>query len=166
MLGSDKTAVRAGYAIYHDSAWSMGAQGLWQNPPFFAEADAFGLAQQSGIPGAGCPFTPSYCATVLNDTFISGGGGLAFQTFNSPPDLSTFTGTLFFQPRNFKLGKVQQFNVNLERQIPGNVVLTVGYAGSRGNHVLVAGNNLNTSSGFLNCSAGTIGCNPDGTPFS
>jgi len=25
---------RAGYAIYHDSAWSMGAQGLWQNPPF------------------------------------------------------------------------------------------------------------------------------------
>src|SRR6267378_3008070 len=77
VLGSDKTAVRAGYAIYHDSAWSMGAQGLWQNPPFFAEADAFGLAQQSGIPGAGCPFTTSYCHTVLGDKFISGGGGLA-----------------------------------------------------------------------------------------
>jgi len=164
VLGSDKTAVRAGYAIYHDSAWSMGAQGLWQNPPFFAEADAFGLAQQSGIPGAGCPFTTSYCATVLGDKFISGGGGLAFQTFDSPPDLSTFTGTLFFQPRNFKLGKVQQFNVNLERQIPGNVVLTVGYAGARGNHVLVAGNNLNTF-GPSPCSVGEIGCNPDGTPF-
>src|SRR5207245_463120 len=29
VLGSDKTAVRAGYAIYHDSAWRMGPQGLW-----------------------------------------------------------------------------------------------------------------------------------------
>ena len=26
MLGSDKTVVRAGYAIYHDSAWSMGVR--------------------------------------------------------------------------------------------------------------------------------------------
>src|SRR5216684_165578 len=163
VLGSDKTVVRAGYAIYHDSAWSMGAQGLWQNPPFFAEADAFGLAQQSGIPGAGCPFTTSYCHTVLGNQFLSG-AGLSFQIINSPPDLSTFTGTLFFQPRNFKLGKVQQFNVNVERQMPGNVVLTVGYAGSRGNHVLVAGNNLNTF-GPSNCSPGRIGCNPDGSPF-
>jgi hypothetical protein len=162
-LGSDKTVFRAGYAIYHDSAWSQGAQGLWQNPPFFAEADAFGAAQQVGAPG--CPFATSYCHTVLKIPVT--GAGLSFQTFNSPPDLSTFTGTLFFQPRNFKLGKVQQFNVNLERQIPGNVVLTVGYAGARGNHILVAGNNLNTTSGKLNCTAaGTIGCNPNGTPFS
>src|SRR5882672_3427235 len=170
VLGSDKTAVRAGYAIYHDSAWSMGAQGLWQNPPFFAEADAFGLAQQSGITfgpqPVGCPSATSFCATLPGGPAVTGGGGLKFQILPSPPDLSTFTGTLFFQPRNFKLGKVQQFNVNVERQLPGNVVLTVGYAGSRGDHVLVAGNNLNTSSGQLNRSTGTIGCNPDGTPFS
>jgi Carboxypeptidase regulatory-like domain len=161
VFGSDKTAVRAGYAIYHDSSWSMGAQGLWQNPPFFAEGDAFGAAQQAGAPG--CPFTNSYCSTVLGVP-VTGGGGLAFQIYNSPPDLSTFTGTLFTQPTNFKLGKVQQFNVNVERQVPGNVVLTIGYAGSRGNHLLVAGNNLNTA-GPTNCSSGTIGCNSDGTPF-
>jgi hypothetical protein len=165
LLGSNKTVFRAGYAIYHDSAWSMGAQGLWQNPPFFAEGDAFGPAQQVGAPG--CPFATSFCATVLNVPVTGVNISDGFQIFNSPPDLSTFTGTLFFQPRNFKLAKVQQFNVNVERQIPGNVVLTVGYAGSRGNHILVAGNNLNTSSGTLNCSsAGTIGCNTDGTPFS
>ncbi len=39
VLGSDKMVVRAGYAIFHDSAWSMGAQGLWQNPPFAAESN-------------------------------------------------------------------------------------------------------------------------------
>jgi hypothetical protein len=164
VFGSDKTAVRAGYAIYHDSAWSMGAQGLWQNPPFFAEGDAFGLAQQSGIPGAGCPFTTSYCYTVLGAPFASGASINGFQIFNSPPTLSTFTGSLFTQPTDFKLAKVQQYNVDVERQLPGNVVLTVGYAGSRGNHMLVAGNDINTA-GPTNCSVGTIGCNPNGTPY-
>src|SRR6266436_2767483 len=93
VLGSDKTAVRAGYAIYHDSAWSMGAQGLWQNPPFFAEADAFGAAQQVGAPG--CPFTDSYCHTVAGLPVTGAGNlpskdGLSFQIINSPPVLSTF----------------------------------------------------------------------------
>ena len=49
-MGSDKTAVRGGYGIVHDSAWNQGGQGLWQNPPFYAEVDpctfcfAFGSA--------------------------------------------------------------------------------------------------------------------------
>ncbi len=38
-MGSDKTAIRAGYAIFHDSAWNQGGQGLWQNPPYYAEVD-------------------------------------------------------------------------------------------------------------------------------
>ena len=87
-----------------------------------------------------------------------------FQAIFTSPQPLYIRGTLFYQPRNFKLAKVQQFNVNVERQIPGNVVVTVGYAGARGNHILVAGNNLNTF-GPTNCSTGTIGCNPDGTPF-
>src|ERR1019366_9278021 len=55
VLGSDKTVVRAGYGIFHDSAWSQGSQGLWQNPPNFAESDFFGPA--------GCAFATSYCAS-------------------------------------------------------------------------------------------------------
>jgi hypothetical protein len=156
ILGSDKTVLRAGAAIYHDSAWSMGAQGLWQNPPFFAESDAFATA--------GCPFATSYCATVLGTTPTGVGLSQGFQLIPTAPTLSTFSGTLFYQPTNFKLGKVQQFNVNVERQVPGNIVLTAGYAGARGNHILVAGNSLNTA-GPANCSIRTIGCNADGTPY-
>ena len=40
-FGSQKTAIRGGYAIFHDSSWNQGAQGLWENPPYFAESDNF-----------------------------------------------------------------------------------------------------------------------------
>jgi hypothetical protein len=159
LLGSDKTAIRAGYAIYHDSAWSMGAQGLWQNPPFFAESDGFNPA--------GCAFATSYCATVLGQTPSGASMSAGFPIFAGPPTLSTFSGTLFTQPTDFHLGMVQQFNVNVERQLPANVIVTAGYAGSRGRHLLVAGNNLNTF-GPSSCVAGgteTIGCNPDGSAY-
>ena len=156
LFGSDKMVARAGYAIYHDSAWSMGAQGLWQNPPFFAESDAFATA--------GCPFATSYCATVLGAKPSGVSLSSGFPLIPTGPTISTFTGSLYYQPPNFKIGKVQQFNVNVERQLPGNIVLTVGYAGARGNHILVAGNSLNTF-GPTDCSVGTIGCNADGTPY-
>jgi hypothetical protein len=172
VLGSDKTAVRAGYAIFHDSAWSMGAQGLWQNPPFFAESDGLGFAQQAGVPGfSGCPFATSYCATVLGSS-PSGFGNFAisqgFPIFTSPPTTpAAFSGTFFTQPRDFHLGMVQQFNANVERQVPGNIVLTVGYAGSRGRHILVAGNDLNTGSPSAcgTVPGYTLGCLANGDPF-
>ena len=160
LFGSDKTVVRGGFSIYHDSAWSQGAQGLWQNPPFLAEGDVF----QFG----GCPaVTPSgnvpACGPGGTSTSISNG----FQLFNAPPDLSTFTGTLNYQPRDFRRGLVTQYNANVERQLPGNVVLTVGYAGSHGYHILVGGNALNTS-GPSACGVVpgyTLGCAAGGAPF-
>ncbi len=156
VMGSDKTVVRAGYGIFHDSAWSMGAQGLWQNPPFFAESAPFGF---------GCPFTWSYCNTPAGGSQGATGVSIdSFPIFSGPPTLDTFAGTLFYQPRSFKPGIVQQYNANVERELPGNIVLTAGYAGANGHHILVAGNNINQP-GPTNCAAGVIGCNPDGTPY-
>jgi hypothetical protein len=161
--GSDKTAVRAGYAIYHDSSWSQGAQGLWQNPPYYAESDLFAF-------GGACTFPTSFCAVPKSQ----GGPGLTpsainmsdgFQIFNAPPVPTSFTGTIQAQNTDFKLGRVQQFNVNVEHQLPGQIVLTVGYAGSRGSHILIDGNNLNvaTPAACGTVSGYTIGCGPGGT---
>jgi Carboxypeptidase regulatory-like domain len=160
VFGSDKTVIRGGYAIFHDSAWSMGAQGLWQNPPFFAESDAFAGDTK-------CAFATSYCATVLGQKASALSTADGFPIYATRPNPSTFTGALSSQDTNFKLGKVQQFNVNLERQMPGQIVLTVGYAGSRGSHFLLFGNDLNTDSP-TNCVAGgsyTLGCLPGGAPY-
>jgi len=159
IMGSDKTVVRAGYGIFHDSAWSMGAQGLWQNPPFFAESDAF--ASTGCIPG-------SYCDTQLEQPLgspitLSQG----FQLIpTAPTSAAQFTGAFIAEDPNTKIGKVQQFNVNVEHQLPGQIVLTVGYAGSRGNHLLIFGDDLNTSSPS-GCTGGsyTLGCLPNGQPY-
>ena len=40
-FGSQNTAIRGGYAIFHDSSWNQGAQGIWENPPYLAESDNF-----------------------------------------------------------------------------------------------------------------------------
>jgi hypothetical protein len=167
--GSQTTAVRAGYAIFHDSAWSQGAQGLWQNPPYYAEADNF-----SGL----CPFGNSTSATPLNCGIQRG----LLQSPNeqgqllpieSQPNPGTFTGTIQSQNLNFKQGMVQQFNLNVERQLPANVVLTVGYAGSRSTRILVDGLNQNVGSpaaciggaDYVPGSGYTLGCGPGGQAF-
>src|SRR2546426_7227778 len=49
-FGSQTTAVRAGYAMFHDSSWNQGGQGLWENPPYFAE-----IANFNFFPSNPCP---------------------------------------------------------------------------------------------------------------
>jgi hypothetical protein len=159
VMGSDKTVLRAGFSLYHDSAWSQGANGLWQNPPFLGESDAFA--------SAGCAFATSYCATVLGGTPSAISLSSGFQAIPVAPTAGTFTGSFYTQPSNFKLARVRQYNVNVERQLPESIVLTAGYAGSRGNHVLVSGNDINVSSPTAcgTVSGYTIGCLPGGAPY-
>src|SRR5205814_9657792 len=91
----------------------------------------------------------------------------SLQPITAPLDPSQFPGTVQSQNLNFKQGKVQQFNLNVERQIPGNVVLTVGYAGSRSSHILVDGLNLNVGSPSACGTPGyTLGCLPGGRAFN
>ncbi|MDR3678184.1 MAG: carboxypeptidase-like regulatory domain-containing protein [Acidobacteriota bacterium] len=170
VLGSDKTVVRGGFAIYHDSGWSMGAQGLWQNPPFAAES--FGIqfggcttvtawcASHGGTPNVGPPAVDGFSQMV--------GFSDGFPSIPSPVTPPNFAGSFNTENTNLKQGQVQQFNINLERQLPGQIVLTAGYAGSRGSHILSFGNNINTSSPYA-CAGGpdpvagyTLGCGPGG----
>jgi hypothetical protein len=83
-----------------------------------------------------------------------------FPIFTSQPVPASFTGTIQSQNENFKLGTVQQFNVNIEQQLPGQVVLTAGYIGSRSAHILIDGNNINvtTPSACGTVSGYTRGC--------
>jgi hypothetical protein len=70
-------------------------------------------------------------------------------------------------PTNIKHGMVQQYNVNVEHQLPAGMVLTAGYAGAHGSHILVTGNNLTTSSPSAcgTVQGYTLGCNFNGSPY-
>ena len=69
-----------------------------------------------------------------------------FQFATAPPSPSQFAGNVNSQNLDFKQGRVQQFNLNIEHQVPGDVVLTAGYAGSRSAHILSSFLNLNVAS--------------------
>jgi Carboxypeptidase regulatory-like domain len=138
-FGSQNTVIRGGYAIFHDSSWNQGGQGLWENPPYFAESDNF-----NGF--AICPFGNTTINCGVQRVFLQNLGGGVIGPYTAPPPISTFPGTVYSQNLNFKQGRVQQMNLNVERQIPGNIVLTAGYAGSRSSHILVDGLNLNVTS--------------------
>ena len=169
--GSDKTAIRAGYAIYHDSSWNQGAQGLWQNPPYYDESDAFAFGGACTFAAAACytPATPNATAISIFPTAFSGGAG-GFPIITGPPsapNFTDFTGTILAQNTNFKLGMVQQFNFSVEHEMPGQIVLTMGYVGSRTSHILVDGNNINLTSPAACGTAGyTLGCGPNGSVYT
>ena len=134
--GNRKTSVRAGYSIYHDSSWNQGAQGLWQNQPYWEESSV------------GSFFFPDLCITT-SPTCPNGTGYFISQGFpllTEPTSPSQFAGNVNSQNLNFKQGRIQQFNLDVERQIPGNILFTVGYAGARSNHLLSDDANVNLGS--------------------
>jgi hypothetical protein len=143
VMGSDKTVIRAGYGILHDSSWNQGGQGLWQNPPYYAEVDpcpsdfCYGFNSAFGSLSGGFLVDPS----TPSSTPVAGGAVLS-----GPVNPASYTGTIQSMNRNFRQGLVQQFNLNVEHQLPGNVVLTAGYAGTRSTRLLVGQSNENLSS--------------------
>ena len=180
-MGSEKTSVRGGYAIFHDSAWNQGGQGLWQNPPYYAEVDP------DNFPNV--LLTPFFSSTGLCNPFGNTQCGLSYGfqqdtpanpacppagILTSPVNPGCYSGSIQSENRNFKQGVVQQFNLNVERQLPGNVVLTVGYAGSRSAHILVSQLNENLASpsacpgGFDYTPGSTynVGCNFPSFPYA
>ena len=166
---SDKTSIRGGYGIVHDSAWNQGGQGLWQSPPFYAEVDSFTNCVTPLTTPASCGLSTGFLVPpgTPSSTPVPGGAVLS-----SPVNPQLYEGSIQSQNRNFKQGVIQQFNLNVEQELPGNVVLTVGYGGSRSTHILVSQVNENISSPNA-CPGGsapvpgyTIGCGFPSFPYA
>ena len=118
---SSKNAIRAGYAVLHDGGWNLGAEGLDLNPPFYSTYSF----QSDDI-------TP---VTTLS------------QGFPVPqvPDVNNLSGNIYSEDPSFRPGMVQQFNIDVQRQLGSGMVATIGYIGSRASHLQTIEWNLDTA---------------------
>jgi Carboxypeptidase regulatory-like domain len=107
IFGDHKTSLRAGFGIFHDVFTTYTFSSAYtSNPPY--------LTQNQFFP-AGDPNFPT--------PFLTGGTPLLSQTNG------TYYGT---HTTPYSL----EYTVNLERQLPRNTVLSVGYTGTQGVHLL------------------------------
>jgi hypothetical protein len=109
VTGDGRTSVRGGSGLYYDTDGTFNS--------------AFGIAA----------FTPPFAPTVNLTSNVT------FPTPVFPANIST-TGSLALRTLdyNIKQPKGWTYNVNVQRELGGNTVATIGYAGSRGYHLVSA----------------------------
>jgi hypothetical protein len=117
---SDKNVIRGGYSITHDSGWNLGSRGLTLNPPFYS------------------PYTFESADTgqaLLGTSTLAGGFPNPSTAYEPGTTAASLSGVVYGENLNFHPGTVQQFNFGGQRQLPGNVILTAAYVGSRSSHL-------------------------------
>lgn len=107
VFGDHKTSVRAGFGIFHDTFQTYTFSSAYlTNPPYLTENQVF----TGGDPNWPYPFV---------------GGGT--------PLLSNTNGTFYgIHTTPYSL----QYTLSVQRELPGNTLLTVGYQGTQGVHLL------------------------------
>jgi len=109
VFGDHKTAVRAGFGIFHDPFTTYTFSSAYtSNPPYLTENQIFGFAPDPCWP---VPLTGCGSSGLLSQT-----NGTYYGTHKTPYSL--------------------EYTFSIERQLTGNSLLTVGYQGTRGVHLL------------------------------
>ncbi|HEV2178138.1 MAG TPA: carboxypeptidase regulatory-like domain-containing protein [Terriglobia bacterium] len=124
-LGGGKTVVRGGFGVFYD-AFSQ---------DFFLGHLPFNC---SFCPGpAYNPFGP---APIFSVGTVGGAIATGVPVFTAPG--ATPSGSIFAVDRNIRTPYLENYNLNIQRQLSSRVVLQVGYVGSAG-HKLFAFRDLN-----------------------
>lgn len=137
-----KTVIRAGYGVFFIPNWGE----FNMNP----SNDPLNLASTLWVATTNGGLTPSSTLTATNCTFTPGAPGALNCPTNGPfgpnvntplnrsDNLSAFNAgqNPFEAPYNdYKPGYVQQFNLDIQRELPGGIFVDAAYAGSRGVHL-------------------------------
>jgi hypothetical protein len=117
---NSKTVIRAGSGIFYGRDEVLGiARRLPDNPPFVSASIFVGSATVPAFP--------------LQVGFPANALALAATGFNINTTVNSF-------PFNFPMPYVEQWNFNIERQIPGSFVVQLGYTGSEAKKLPVVTN--------------------------
>ncbi|MGA8271002.1 MAG: TonB-dependent receptor [Candidatus Sulfotelmatobacter sp.] len=120
-----KTAVRGGFGIFHDRTFGNAFGNVRSDPPFQTTFSNFTFDTLNGafgvtIPGTSTPEFPGQLPTQPVSASIADG--------SATPDLVIFD-------THFPNAASNNWNLDVQRQLPGNNVLDVAYVGAMGVHV-------------------------------
>ncbi len=155
--GQHDLSVRGGFGIYYNRDQEEGSLQNLSIPPF--SLTSHGAADQpGGVAGFANPYADVTGANTIPNPFpfTPGGRGSALTWSNyTPLDINAFA-------QNYSVPYVYNFNLNVERELPSNIVLQVGYVGSIGRHLVISyeGDPI-TAAGHAACVADTTGCATD-----
>jgi len=116
------TVIRGGYGMYHDIGATGGTTGPYENPPY---ANAYSFLSDSNTPIR---------------TLSTG-----FPPNNTPQDPNTYVGTWHSIATNFQQGLVQQWNLDVQHQLPQSVLFTIAYTGTHGTRLSQKNVDLNSA---------------------
>jgi hypothetical protein len=133
------TVIRAGYGInYNTGQFATMAKSLSFQPPFAAtETNAVAVASATNPTptSTGCVTTTT--TTTANMTLANGFGCSTAETIQNSYSVD----------KNYRLGMVQAFNINIQRTLPLQIVLNIGYSGAKGSGLDVLGSPNSTPAG-------------------
>ncbi len=116
-----KTVIRAGGGIFYSFKTVTSGNSLAKNAPF------------SGTPITSNDANNFGAARPISAGFPAG-----------RPELWPVAGTGFYYwPQDSKTSTMYEWNLNVQRELPGNIVVTVAYVGAKGTYVDVVGLNIN-----------------------
>ena len=131
---NDKTVLRGGWGLYY-SPWNYPAAGTtgWGQIGYSATTP---VPQPTGVP-----------TVTMSNPFPS---GLQPISGNSLGLLTGAGGDIYFVDPNKGAPRVQQYSVDLQRELPGGVSVGVGYTGLTGRNLSWAGSASGSTNGFIN----------------
>jgi hypothetical protein len=129
VTGNGKTSVRGAFGIYYDVA-TIGMTTFVEvvgDPPFRAI---------NGVPGGKLPngFQPNFLTTQPFAGPFTGNPG-ADPAYPQFPGYSPFLNLNGYDDYLAKQPYLMQWNLSVDRQLPGGIGLSVSYVGTRGEHI-------------------------------